>query len=155
VIVGDFLEYAPRLAVADERRFRALLLRIVENTLRDESDWYRAKRRDLARSVPLPSDTVLALDPPRRHEETPSSEAARAEESLWVRLALELLESEERRLIVLHDIEGRSLASIARELELSDDAVERRHRKAFARLTVEVKALRRGDIAPIRSDEEA
>ncbi len=146
-VVGEFLEYAPRIAVADESRFRAMLLRIVETTLRDESDWYRAKRRDLARSVPLSSDSVLDLDPALHVDETPSGIAARAEEAAWVRLGLELLEAEARRLIVAHDIEGRSFTAIARDLGLSDDAVERRHRKAFARLAIEVKALRRGELA--------
>ena len=44
--VIEVLRYGPRFLIADRERFRGLLARIVENTLRDQHDWYTAKRRE-------------------------------------------------------------------------------------------------------------
>ena len=151
-VVSEFLEYAPKFRVTDERAFRAVLMRMVETTLQDQSDWYRAKRRDLARSVPLPSDTVLGLDPPRHQPLTPSRIASANEEIGWARLALELLDAEDRRLVVMREIDGATFREIATALTISDDAAERRYRKAFERLGFRIKALKRGDVTSAASD---
>ncbi len=151
-VVSEFLEYAPKFRVTDEKAFRALLMRIVETTLQDQSDWYRAKRRDFARSVPLPTDTVLGLDPPRHQPPTPSQIASTNEETSWARLALELLDAEDRRLVVMREIDGSTFREIAAALAISDDAAERRYRKAFERLGFRIKALKRGDVSSAASD---
>src|SRR5262245_24795818 len=56
----DALRYGPRVVVADDDQFRALLGRIVENVLRDENDRFRAKKRGHCRPRELPADSVLA-----------------------------------------------------------------------------------------------
>ena len=46
----QFLKYGPRFILSDEEKFRALLVRIVENVLRDKHDWFSARRRAIAGS---------------------------------------------------------------------------------------------------------
>lgn len=49
----EFLRYGPRIRITDENHFRALLIRIVENTLRGKRDWFVAQRRNISRQMPL------------------------------------------------------------------------------------------------------
>jgi hypothetical protein len=51
----QFLNYGLRFIISDDKRFRGLLARIVENVLRDKHDWFTAQRREIARQRPLPS----------------------------------------------------------------------------------------------------
>ena len=64
--VLDILSYTPRFLATDRDVFRRLVTRIVENTLRGQSEFYSRLRRDRGRSVPLPDDSVLDLDAQRR-----------------------------------------------------------------------------------------
>ena len=72
----DVLRDGPRFAIEDERAFRALLARIVENTLVDRVRWLHRERRDVRRERALPSDSVLLLDAPLRAVTEPPSRAA-------------------------------------------------------------------------------
>ena len=146
-VVLEVLQYVPRFLVADGEKLRALLATMVENVLRDRSDWHSAKRRTIARERPLPPDTVLHVDLPRERVETPTTAAHRNEQEAWVRLALELLEPDDRALVVMREMEGLPFREIASRLSISDDSAERRYKRAFQRLSFKVKALRRGDVA--------
>lgn len=148
----DFLRDAPRFQVRDAAQFRGLLARVVENTLRDRHDWFRRKRRDLARNDGLPSHSVLILDPALQMSATPSREAAAAEARDWVRLALEMLPAEDRRILVARDWEKRSFVEIGAELSMTDSAVRMRWVRAVGRLAAIMRELRRGAIPP-PSDE--
>ena len=64
--VVEFLKYGPRFTISNDARFRGLLLKIVENVLCKKYRWFTARRREIARERPLPSDTVLRLDLPRQ-----------------------------------------------------------------------------------------
>jgi len=145
-IACEILQYMPRFLVQDGDRFRALICRIVENVLRDRSDWYAAKRRSRSRERPLPSDTVLHLDPPRQRVATPTTDADRKEREAWVRLGLELLDGVDRAVLVRREWEGETFTKIAAQLGMSVDAAERRYKRAFERLAMKVRALRRGDL---------
>ena len=145
-VACEILTYIPNFVVEDGERFRGLVARIVENVLRDKSDWYLAKRRSMARERPLPKDTVLHLDLPRAKVVTPTTEAHRREQEAWVRLALELLDETDRLVLVSRDWEGLTFTAIGEKLGLSVDAAERRYKRAFERLALKVKAIRRGDI---------
>lgn len=81
----QFLQYGPRIAISDDAQFRALLCRIVENTLCNQYEWFTAKRREIARERPLPTDTVLSLDLPQAAVNSPSQSAARHEQLSDVR----------------------------------------------------------------------
>lgn len=142
----DFLRDAPRFQVRDAAQFRALLARIVENTLRDQNDWFRAKRRDLARVAAMPSDSVLDLQSGAMLSSTPSRGAVREERRAWVRLALELLEPEDRKIILRRDYDQQPFAAIGAELGLSADAVRMRWNRAVARLGQAMLRLRQGQV---------
>jgi RNA polymerase sigma-70 factor (ECF subfamily) len=143
-VVLEFLRDGPRFQVRDAAQFRALLARVVENTLRDRHDWYRAKRRDLGRGAPLPSESVLALDPALVTSATPSRDAARGELREWVRLGLELLPAEDRRLLVAREFENRSFVEIGEELGMTANAVRMRWTRAVGRLADVMRSLRAG-----------
>jgi RNA polymerase sigma factor (sigma-70 family) len=142
----EVLKYGPRFHVSDDGRFRALLARIIENVLRDRNDWYRAKRRAISRESPLSRDTVLDLDPPRESAERPSQAAVRNERQAWVRLVIECLPEEERRVITLRDWDGLTYAAIGERLDLSINAVRNRYLRAMDHLEKEFYAMRNGRI---------
>lgn len=144
--VLDFLRDAPRFQVRDGLQFRGLLARVLENTLRDRNDWFRAKRRDLAKNASLPTDSVLALDPALQRHTTPSQDATRNEVRDWVRLGLELLEAEDRKIILAREYEDRSFVEIGDELGMTANAVRMRWVRAVARLAEIMKSLRAGQL---------
>lgn len=144
--VLDFLRDAPRFQVRDGAQLRGLLARVVENTLRDKNDWFRAKRRDLARSATVPSDSVLALDPALQRSTTPSRDATRNEIRDWVRLGLELLEAEDRKVILAREYEDRSFVEIGTELGMTANAVRMRWVRAVARLAEVMQQLKSGSL---------
>lgn len=156
--VVQVLKYSPRFKVTDDEHFRALLVRIVENSLRDRHHWFTAQRRDYHRVRPLPSDTVLDLDRvDGRQSDTPSQVAWNREREALVRLGVELLGPEDRRIVVLRDWKGLSFGEIAELLEINPRATQKRHDRARGRLVKKVKALRVRDLqgALERDDEEA
>jgi len=144
----DFLRDGPRFLVRDERQFRGLLVRVIENTLRDKNDWFRAKRRNLGGTAVTGS--VLDLQSGLAVTSTPSRGAAREEGRAWVRLALELLDPEDRKVILGRDYEGRSFAEIGTELGMTADAARMRWNRAVGRLAQTMLKLRAGDVgAPV------
>jgi RNA polymerase sigma factor (sigma-70 family) len=145
----DFLRDAPRFQVRDEQQFRGLLARVIENTLRDKNDWFRAKRRNLGRADPMPPDSVLDLQSGALVSSTPSRNVAREETRTWVRLALEVLEPEDRKVILGRDYEGRSFVEIGEELGMTAAAVRMRWTRAVARLAQAMVELRAGRVTPI------
>jgi RNA polymerase sigma factor (sigma-70 family) len=142
--VLDFLRYTPRFQVVDAQHFRRLLARVAENTLRDRNDWFRARRRDLARQASLPTESVLALDPRLQRHTTPSRVAARTEARDWVRLGLEFLDAEDKKILIAREYDDRSFVEIGAELGLSANAVRMRWVRALARLAEVLKDLRAG-----------
>jgi RNA polymerase sigma-70 factor (ECF subfamily) len=143
--VIDFMRYVPRFQVRSGDLFRALLLKVVENTLRHKNEWFRARRRDIARERPLPSDTVLSLDPPgARPTSTPSLSAARHEEEAFVRLALEFLDAEYRHVIVLRQWDRLPFERIGEQLGVSANAARMKHRRALRQLAERIWELRSG-----------
>lgn len=141
--VLEFLRYSPRFVVGSEKQFFALVVRILENMIRDKDDWYRAKRRAMDREDPLPRDTVLELGPGRSIT-SPSEAAQREENKACVRLALELLDSRDREIIVLREYEGRPVREIAAQLGIAETAAHMRLKRALARLAEKMQALTAG-----------
>lgn len=148
-IVVEFLRDGPRFQVRDAEQFRRLLGCVAENTLRDRNDWYRAKRRDLGRNAPLPSESVLALDPAFATSETPSRVAAAVEMREWVRLALELLPLQDRRIILARDYDDRSFVDIGEEIGMTAAAVRMRWVRAVGRLADTMQKLRAGEVEAV------
>ena len=145
----ELLRYSPSFRVEDERALDGLLVRLLVNLLRDKSDWYRARRRDLARERPLPRDTVLALDRPRDLVRGPATLVAEHEEQARVRLALEFLSEDERRWILERDFDGRSFVDMAKGAGVTADAVRMRYHRALIALTRVTKRMKDGDWASL------
>jgi RNA polymerase sigma factor (sigma-70 family) len=151
--VIDFLRYGPRVVPADQHQFRGLLARIVENNLHDHDDWFRARRRQAAREQPLDSAAVLSLDPAMAQPSSPSTGASRDEQRAWVRLALELIEPRDRRLLVRRDWDRASFAEIGAELGIDENAARSRWVRAVGRLADRIVELRSGRLGRALRDE--
>ena len=145
----EFLRYGPRFEIANDKHFRALLGQIIENVLRDKHDWYTAKRRQVQRESPMPDGSVLNLDPSAGTVTQPPEAAAQRESEMWMRLGLELLAPDDRRVIVLREYDGKSFAEIAAELGIQEDAARARFHRALPRLAAKVKALSEGRIGDL------
>jgi RNA polymerase sigma factor (sigma-70 family) len=150
--VLDFLRNAPRFQVRDGGQLRALLARVLENTLRDRNDWFRAKRRDLARDRKLPTDSVLALDPALQRSTTPSRDVGRTELRDWVRLGLEMLDGEDRKILLAREYEDRSFVEIGADLGMSANAVRMRWVRALERLAKVMQTMRNGGVPDTTPD---
>lgn len=147
------LEYGPRFLVSNDAHLRALLARIVENVIRDGADRASALRRGRSRERALERDSVLELDPPADSPRRPSTAAARNEERAWIPLALELLETADRRLLVEREWDGRPFADIAAGLGVTEDAARMRYGRALARLARAIDALRTGRLDEILGED--
>ena len=149
--VREFLVYAPRFVIDSERAFRGLLVRIAMNVIRDQHDYFTAKRRDMAREQPIPESTVLALGG-AHNAETPSQHAATEETRARVRLAIELLEPAERDLISMRDWDHLEFQEIGERLEITTDAARMRYRRALLRLSQAGLALKEGRLEDLLDD---
>jgi RNA polymerase sigma factor (sigma-70 family) len=92
----------------------------------------------------LPSDSVLVLDGQGKSVTAPSAHAERTEQQAWLRLALELLEPDDREAIRLRDWEELSFAAAGEQLGISEEAARKRYHRALPRLAQKLELLRRG-----------
>ncbi len=152
--VMELLRYAPRFAARHGGTFRRLVARIVENVLRDRSDWFTARRRAMSRERPLAADSVLWLDPPVGAPARPDDRAEADEAAARVRLALELLGEEDRRVVVRRDWDGWEFARIGEETGATADAVRMRYHRALLKLAELVERLRTEGIDRVLSEED-
>ena len=140
----DVLQYGPRFVLSDQAQFRALLGRIVENTLRDQFEWHTAKKRAVGREHALPSGSVVDLDSRARSATQPMEAAARSESQEWIRLALELLDPEDRKVLLLREWHGLSFAEVGQELGMQENTARMRFQRALPKLAAKVRELRDG-----------
>ncbi len=140
------LEYGPRFLMTSRGQFRALIARITENVLRDEAARLRTGKRDVARERPVPTDSILALDPPAQSVTRPSAAADRNQAKDWIRLAIELLPAEERAIVQMREWRGCSFAEIGTELGIAEDAARMRFRRVLPKLARHVEQLREGQL---------
>lgn len=143
----EFLRFMPRAFRPNEAQFRALLLKMLKNKIADRVDYYRALRRDRGTERAISSDSKLALDPPRQPVTSPSEACVRDSEAAWVRLGVELLSADARKVIQLRDYDGLSFPVVAARLGIQETATRMRYMRAVARLTAKLVKLReRGDV---------
>jgi RNA polymerase sigma-70 factor (ECF subfamily) len=142
--VMNVLHYTPRFVTDNRRHFRALLARILENHLRDAHDHHAAAMRTPARERPVPSDSVLDIDMPQRTVTQPGAAAERHEEEAWVRLALELLDPEDRQVLLLRQWQELEFAAIGERMGSSEDAARMRFQRALPKLAKKLEQLRAG-----------
>ncbi len=145
-----FLEDGPRFQIQNGRLFRALLLKIAENSMREHYRWWAAKRRRIAREKPLPPDTVLHLEAP---QPGPAEAADLAEHKALVRFGMEFLEPKDLEVIVLRDLDELSFAEIGKKLGKSRGAAKMQHRRAVERLGEIMTKLRAGKLEELLPGE--
>jgi RNA polymerase sigma-70 factor (ECF subfamily) len=150
----QFLRHGPRVKLTNDRQFRALLCRIIENVVCDQYDWFTARRRAMAREQPLPGDTVLNLDPPMGKVDTPSQIVQQQEKEAWIRLGLELMKPKEREVIILRKWEDLSFAEIGERLGVGKSVARRKYLRSIEILIETVKALQSGRLEAVIGEEE-
>ena len=151
------LRTGPRFVCSDRAHLRALLARIVENTIRGEVHRHAAKKRDLRREVHGAAadrpHSVLILDQRAATVTDPGRAAAQAETRDWMRLALELLEPDDRNTILWREYDGLPFAEVAARLGMSEDAARMRFGRALPKLAQKLKALRAGELGALLGDD--
>ena len=143
----EVLRDGPKFAIDSTDGFRALMARIVENTLIDRQRYMHRAQRDRRRQRELPSGSVVDLSVAGARGgsvTSPASHAARTERQAWLRLALELLAPEDREAIRLRDWEELSFPEAGQRLGLSEEAMRKRYRRALPKLARKLELLRGG-----------
>ncbi len=142
------LRYGPRFVPANKGQFRALLARIVLNTILDGRAFHENPKRDMDREQPVPSRTVLILGAAGRALTKPDEAAERDEIGEWLRLGLEFLDPDDRKVIHLRQWEGLEFGDVAERLGLATaDAARMRFQRALPRLAQKVQELKAGRLA--------
>ena len=150
----EFLRYGPRFNVSSEAHLRFLLGRIAENVLRDRHDFFTRRRRQVARERPLPEETVLELDAGSRDSVRPDRALEKKQWQAWVRLALELMDPEEREVIVLRQWDDLEFAEIAEKIGGTADAARMRFQRALPKLAQKIRQLQRGEFGELALQSE-
>ena len=143
----EVLRSGPRFQVDDRDHLRALLVRLVENVLRHQARHDRQHKRDVRREQPLQpagSGTVLQLS--ATGQPGPGTQAAAGEQRDWVALALELLDPDDRDVIVWREYDGLPFADIATRLQLSEAHARVRFQRALPKLGKKLQQLRQGQL---------
>lgn len=148
----EFLRHGPAVPPVDSTHLRALLARIVCNTICDRSKWFQAARRRMGRERGL-SSTQGAVLPGNAPD--PAAEAARADMAARLRLAMELMSEVDRRVIVLREWQGLPFAEIAAELGGNEEAARGAYRRAMERLRARMAELRVGGLPAALAAAEA
>lgn len=150
------LRTGPRFVCSDRSHLRALLARMVLNTIYAEAHHQTAARRDVRReetAAPVGSGSVLILDRQAASITAPSAAAAEAETRDWLRLALELLDPDDRNTILWREYESLSFAEVAARLGVAEDAARMRFARALPKLARKLKALRAGQLGSLLASE--
>jgi RNA polymerase sigma factor (sigma-70 family) len=140
--VVDFLRNGPRFVPANGRQLQRLLSRVVANTISDHGNWFQAARRCMANESPQAAQDVHGST----RSSDPVAQAQHAEMAARLRLALELLDEADRRLIVWRDWEKRPFAAIGGDLGLGEEAARAAWRRATERLRQTMTQLRQGGL---------
>jgi RNA polymerase sigma-70 factor (ECF subfamily) len=153
------LHDGPRFVLSDRDQLRKLLACMVENVLRVEANHQQAQKRDVRREAAPPAaapgaaQSVLSLDPPA-DATRPSEAAGRAEQRDWVRLALELLEPEDRNVVLWREYHELPFAEIAQRLGVAEDAARMRYNRALPKLAKQLMRLRAGQLDAVLDERE-
>lgn len=154
-LMVDVLDYAPRFLVASRSQFRRLVARMVDNLLVDRARWLARRRPVQGGDVgSWQSESRLCLDPSVPVGEAPSVAAARAEELDWLRLGLQFLDEDERRLVHEHKLDGRSFVELGAELGVAPNTLRMRCSRALLRLAGIMRRLQAGKLDELLDERE-
>lgn len=143
------LKSGPQFRVSDRRHFRALLAVLIENTLREEHRFHRRERRNPDRRKPLPRDSVLDLDPPRRGVTRPSVVAHREEEAAWMELAMALLPATDSEVVRLREWGELPFSEIGEAMGMKENTARARFHRALSKLAHNFVQLRAGGLGSV------
>ena len=139
-IVRTF-EFAPQIEPCDTAQLHGLLARISDNVLRDQHEHHGAQCRRAEAETAL---TGTGLNHPADTATTPGRVAGQREDHSWVRLAVELLEPEDRLVVMRHEWYGETFAAIGARLGVGENAARMRFQRALPKLLQKVQQLRSG-----------
>ncbi len=136
----EILRNSPRFVLDDPRGARQLLARMIANSLSHRGSDFRLRRRNLAKKHPLPAGESLHLSRTR-------AEVGTHPDGVWVRMALEVVDPEDRDLIVAARFEHVPISEIATALGVGTGEAQVRVSRALVKLTHAVGVLKAGRIA--------
>lgn len=139
-------QHGPKFEIEDSEHYRAVLIRIVENTIRKMIRDGRRQKRWAGREEPLPSGSVLVLSAGGTQ---PASAADRNERRAWLQLGMELLEPADREIVLGRQWQGHSFQDLGEQLGISEEAARKRFDRAVARLAQLVSRLRAGQLRDV------
>jgi RNA polymerase sigma factor (sigma-70 family) len=143
--IVEFLRYDPPFVVDSAARFRGLLCRIVDGVLAGHHRYFQRIRRQIAKERPLPSGTSVVFGAPRAKGATPSSVASAHEREAAVRLAISTLDPLDQVICRMRLFEERDFGAIAATVEMKEDSVRVRSKRAMAKVAQKLAAAQRGD----------
>lgn len=138
----DLVQRDATLRIDDESGLRKLLVRIVDNNIRDRANWLGRERRDSDREAGAASDTLLEAAGSFDEVTTPSVAAGRSEDRAWLRQAIDMLDPEDREIILLHEWERLDYREIGERLGIAANAARVRFQRALPRLARKVREVR-------------
>lgn len=138
--VVEFLVNGPRLVPETPAQLFELLGRIVANTVRDKCNWFRAARREMAREQPMDRER----DPLASSSAGPVRQVVMGEAADRLRLALEMMRAEDRRVLMLHLREHLTFPAIGQTLGIGEEAARSTFRRANDKLLQCMMLLKQG-----------
>ena len=106
---------------------KAWLGQMLNNNFTDAARTLRRKKRDVSREKPLEADRSRYAhgigDRLQSEQTTPSLCAIRSEDLLHLHKMLSILPESQRKVIILHHLQGKSLAETAKQIDRSETAV--------------------------------
>jgi len=139
--VVNFLRDAPNFVVQGENQFRAFIRQVADNVIRGHHRYFERQRRRLSRERPLTGMTEAVMD-----TRTPSKIASKDEGEARVRLALEMMDPIEQRIICMKIYDDSSFREIGETLGMQEEAVRQRFRRALPKLQKKGSCLADGDV---------
>lgn len=140
----EFLKSGPRFVVENANQFRGLMGKVIENRIRDRRDWFSAQCRAMAREER--GGSVADLSGGGHSQSRPDRVAAKNEWEALVRLAVMLLEPDDRDIVILRQWQEMQFEDIGKKLGIEPDAARMRFNRALPRLAARVDELRRGKV---------
>jgi RNA polymerase sigma-70 factor (ECF subfamily) len=135
---GDLLRNADAFEERGGQSFDAWLRAAAENKLRNRARHWKAERRRPTPGQLGEPERDAADDRAAAEETQPDCQAELQDEVERLRTALEALPAEQRRILELSQIQGRSHAEIAAETGRSSEAVRKLVARALARLSADL-----------------
>ena len=140
--VVRLLKYGPKFAPQNQAQFRALVSTILLTAFRDRIDHLQAGIRDMDREQGFPDHGLSRMDILEKSVTRPEKATERNEMQEWIRLGLELLDPDDRRVITLRQYDQHSFQDVAEQLGLANaDAARMRFNRALPKLADKIKEV--------------